>query len=131
MSAAHDFARDYRRGRVAAFFDLDGTLCAVPSIERRFVLFLIRSNKIGIAAGFRWLAHFAGGVLSGSEHPVEANKADLAGVAASAVEEWADSLGSESEPLKFFDDGIRAMEEHHAAGHPILISHWHTRRSWR
>ena len=121
MSAAHDFARGYRRGRAAAFFDLDGTLCAAPSIERRFVRFLIRSNKIGIAAGFRWLAHFAGGVLSGSEHPVETNKADLSGVAASAVEEWADSLGGESEPLKFFGDGIRTMQEHHAAGHPIFI----------
>lgn len=121
MSAAPDLARAYGRGRVAAFFDLDGTLCAGPSIERRFVRFLIHSNKIRIAAGFRWLVHFAGGILSGSEHPVGVNKAALAGISTSAVAEWADSLGGTSEPLEFFDDGIRALEEHHAAGHPIFI----------
>ncbi len=121
MSAAADLARAYGRGRVAAFFDLDGTLCAGPSIERRFVRFLIRSNKIGIAAGFRWLAHLAGGLLSGNEHPVEANKAELAGISTSAVEDWADSLGSAEGPLEFFDGGIRALEEHRAAGHPIFI----------
>ncbi|MGA8234104.1 MAG: HAD-IB family hydrolase [Candidatus Acidiferrales bacterium] len=121
MSAAADLTRGYGRGRVAAFFDLDGTLCAGPSIERRFVWFLIRSKRIGIAAGFRWLARFAGGILLGSEHPAEANKTDLAGISTSAVEEWAQSLGNAREALGFFDDGIRALEEHHAAGHPIFI----------
>jgi len=121
MSGDHDFARRRGCGRVAAFFDLDGTLCGAPSIERRFVCFLIRSKKIGIAAGFCWLAHLASGVLLGSEHPMEANKAELAGISKSAAEEWADSLGSASDPLGFFDYGLRALEEHHAAGHPIFI----------
>ena len=123
MSAAADLARRYvyGRGRAAAFFDLDGTLCAEPSIERRFVRFLIRSKRIGIVAGFRWLAHLAGGVLAGSEHPLDVNKAALAGVSTSTAEEWADSLSGVSERVEFFDDGVRAMEEHHAAGHPIFI----------
>jgi HAD superfamily hydrolase (TIGR01490 family) len=121
MIGEHDSARSYGRGRVAAFFDLDGTLCAGPSIERRFVRFLVQTNKIGIAAGFRWLAHFASGVLAGCEHPAEANKADLTGISASAVEEWADSLDGASEPLAFFGEGLRALEEHHAVGHPIFI----------
>jgi HAD superfamily hydrolase (TIGR01490 family) len=121
MSATPHLACAHRRGRVAAFFDLDGTLCGAPSIERRFVRFLIRSNKIGIVTGFRWLAHLASGVLSGSEHPVEANKAGLAGISASAVDEWADSLGSACEPLGFFDDALRVLAAHHAAGHPVFI----------
>jgi HAD superfamily hydrolase (TIGR01490 family) len=109
----------HTQGRVAAFFDLDGTLCAAPSIETRFVRFLIRSNTIGIGAGIRWLAHFARGVLSGSADPLEANKTDLAGIPVSVVEEWADSL--DSEPLEFFNEGMLALKEHHAAGHPIFI----------
>jgi HAD superfamily hydrolase (TIGR01490 family) len=121
VSAATDLARAYGRERVAAFFDLDGTLCAGPSIERRFVRFLIRNNKIGITAGFRWLAHFARGILSGSEHLLDANKAALAQISTSAVAEWVDSLGATSEPVEFFADGIRALEKHHAAGHPIFI----------
>ena len=121
MTAATDLVRSYGCGRVAAFFDLDGTLCAGPSIERRFVQFLIRNNKIGITAGFRWLAHFARGILSGSEHLVDVNKAALARISTSAVAEWVDSLGATSEPVEFFANGIRALEEHHAAGHPIFI----------
>jgi HAD superfamily hydrolase (TIGR01490 family) len=119
MSTTRALARNC--GRVAAFFDLDETLCAGPSIERRFVRFLVRRNKIGIAAAVRWLAHLAGAILSGSDHPVDVNKAALAGISTSVVAEWADSLGHARETLEFFDAGIRALEEHHAVGHPIFI----------
>ena len=44
------------RGRVAAFFDLDGTLLPLPSLERRFVGTLRGRNAIPAKNYFRWLA---------------------------------------------------------------------------
>ncbi|MGH9705105.1 MAG: hypothetical protein ACRD4K_17145, partial [Candidatus Acidiferrales bacterium] len=58
----------------AAFFDLDGTLLAPPSLERRFVRYLIERGKLGPINGGRWLLEFLlriGGNLTGA---TEGNK---------------------------------------------------------
>ena len=42
----------------AAFFDLDGTLLAHPSLERRFIRYLLKRGELGLVNGWRWLAEF-------------------------------------------------------------------------
>src|SRR4029077_13330773 len=73
------------RGRVAAFFDLDGTLLPLPSLERRFVGTLRDRNAIPTKNYFRWLAqaiHLAPFGISAITH---ANKTYLSAVPASAT----------------------------------------------
>jgi HAD superfamily hydrolase (TIGR01490 family) len=48
--------RDGLNGGVAAFFDLDGTLIAEPSLEKRFFAHLRRRNAIPVGNYFLWLA---------------------------------------------------------------------------
>jgi hypothetical protein len=45
-----------KSGRVAAFFDLDGTLVALPSLERRFFRMLRYRRAIAAKNYWRWLA---------------------------------------------------------------------------
>ena len=51
--------RDQRGGRVAAFFDLDGTLIGGPSLERRFFEELRYQGAIPLRNYFLWLARTA------------------------------------------------------------------------
>jgi len=44
------------QARIAAFFDLDGTLLPLPSLERRFVAALRDQRRILVRNYFRWLA---------------------------------------------------------------------------
>jgi HAD superfamily hydrolase (TIGR01490 family) len=43
------------QGRIAAFFDLDGTLLPLPSLERRFIAALRRRRAIPAGNYFRWI----------------------------------------------------------------------------
>ena len=45
--------------KIGAFFDLDGTLLAAPSLEWSFVTYLASRDEIGVANVARWLAHAA------------------------------------------------------------------------
>jgi HAD superfamily hydrolase (TIGR01490 family) len=47
---------DLSQARVAAFFDLDGTLLPLPSLERRFAAALRDQRLIPLRNYFRWLA---------------------------------------------------------------------------
>jgi len=51
----------------AAFFDLDGTLLAPPSLERRFAGEMIRRGEIGFRASARWLGRIVRLVLEDAE----------------------------------------------------------------
>src|SRR5713101_5458110 len=103
----------------AAFFDLDGTLLPLPSLERRFVRFLLRRGEIGFAQEFRWLSRFLQQLPRDIRAATAGNKAYLAGVPLISVEEWAESL--ERKPLPFFEEALRRLEWHAAAGHRIFL----------
>lgn len=102
---------------VGAFFDLDGTLVPAPSLERRFVRYLLLRRVIGVAALVRWIA----GVLE--DAPIgapfaEADRDYLAGLSCSLAEEW---LADRGAPLPFFVEGLRELEAHVACGHGVFI----------
>jgi HAD superfamily hydrolase (TIGR01490 family) len=65
---------------VAAFFDLDGTLSPLPSMEKRFFALLRYRRLIGIRNYFLWLAEAVRLVPRGLNQIVHTNKMYLRGV---------------------------------------------------
>jgi HAD superfamily hydrolase (TIGR01490 family) len=105
--------------RIAAFFDLDGTLVPAPSLERRFARFLLRRALLGPAQGARWLVNLLRHIRSNPCAAIEGNKAYLATVPTTAVDHWAAEL--ESPSLALFGSGMHELEWHAAQGHRIFV----------
>jgi HAD superfamily hydrolase (TIGR01490 family) len=69
--------------RIAAFFDLDGTLLPLPSLERRFVAALRDQRLIPLQNYFRWLAQAIRLSPQGLLRMTHANKMYLRDISAS------------------------------------------------
>jgi HAD superfamily hydrolase (TIGR01490 family) len=67
-------------GKVAAFFDLDGTLLPLPSMEKRFFAMLRYRRRIGIRNYLLWLREAARLAPRGLNQILHANKMYLRGV---------------------------------------------------
>ncbi len=113
--------------KVAAFFDLDGTLVTPPSLEWRFVLHLARKRKLHLSSVTKWLGIFLFESFKQLAAPVllpirlaalDQNKAHLAGVAESAVAEWAKH---HLETVEFFPEALRQISWHRERGHAIYF----------
>ena len=105
--------------RIAAFFDVDGTLLPGPSLERRFLRYLAWRGELGVANWARWLAQFCARVW---RHPLAAtdgNKAYLAGVPCSTMEAWLAWMNHYPPPV--FPEAAARMEWHAAQGHLIFL----------
>jgi len=107
------------RGQTAAFFDLDGTLLPSPSLEWRFLLYLLDRDLIPSAQLRRWLARFAKKILWDRRAAIEENKLYLAGLPESLGEEWEKALSAH--PLPYFAEGIRRLQWHQAQGHQVYL----------
>lgn len=116
--------------RVAAFFDIDGTLLGPPSLERRLLRYLRWRGALTAAHGARWLGRFLQRACRGLRSPEEmsgsawlaatnGNKAHLAGIRASTVEAFAASLGRRG--LGFLPQALQRLEWHAAQGHEIFL----------
>jgi HAD superfamily hydrolase (TIGR01490 family) len=105
--------------QIAAFFDLDGTLLPSPSLEWRFLLYLLDRDQIASAQLRRWLARFAKKILWTQRAAVEENKLYLAGLPESLVEEWEKTLSTR--PLSFFAEGLRMVAWHQSQGHRVFL----------
>ncbi len=73
-------ARKVESKGVAAFFDLDGTLVALPSLERRFFLALRYRRAIPVGSYFLWPLEALRLMPSGITAMLQANKMYLRGV---------------------------------------------------
>jgi HAD superfamily hydrolase (TIGR01490 family) len=69
-----------KSGRVAAFFDLDGTLAALPSLEKRFFRMLRYRRAIRAKSYFSWLREAMRLMPRGTSAILQANKMYLRGV---------------------------------------------------
>jgi fatty acyl-CoA reductase len=103
----------------AAFFDLDGTLLAPPSLERRFIRYMIGRGELGPVNGWRWFVEFL--LRSGSDRieATEGNKKYLQQLPITLAGDWAASSASES--LPFFTEGLRQLKWHADQGHRIFL----------
>lgn len=109
---------------VGAFFDLDGTLLPPPSLEWRFIGYLLERDRISSTHVARWLAHFAKAILRDPYQAIEGNKFYLKGINESLASDWEHSLAPTSSPedsVPLFEQGLQRIYWHHAQGHHIFL----------
>jgi HAD superfamily hydrolase (TIGR01490 family) len=111
---------DPTSGRVAAFFDLDGTLIAPPSLELRFFAGLRRQHAIPIANYFLWLARTAWLAPRGIEAMRHGNKMYLRGVHA-AGKNCCEAGQPRLAVPRFFPEGVDQVAWHARQGHAIVL----------
>ena len=100
--------------RIAAFFDLDGTLIPEPSLEHRFFSSLRRSGAIPYTNYLRWFVQALALLPEGFQALQHANKCYLAGLNADLALEHLDSL-------TFFDEGVERVAWHVRESHSIVL----------
>ena len=109
---------------VGAFFDVDGTLLPAPSLEWRFIGYLLERDEISGERAGRWLAGFAGSFWRDLHGATVGNKRYLRGISEERVSEWERSLGAEffcGRSLAFFDEALRRIVWHRAQGHRVFL----------
>jgi HAD superfamily hydrolase (TIGR01490 family) len=104
--------RETDASRVAAFFDIDGTLLPLPSLERRFVAELRHERLIPVGNYLRWLGNAARLAPRGVLHSIHGNKAHLRNVPVRALS---------FRQLNFFPDAIRRVAWHASQGHSVIL----------
>ena len=104
---------------IAAFFDLDGTLIPRPSLEWRFVSYLLSRDEIPSSNLVRWLARSITGFFGGPWGSVRAIKSYLAGLRAALACDWERSLLLGSLPV--FSAGLDRLRWHAAQGHCVFL----------
>jgi phosphoserine phosphatase len=109
---------------IGAFFDLDGTLLPPPSLELRFIGYLLERDEISCAQVARWLGHFTKTFLRNPHDAIEGNKYYLAGLNTSLVNDWENYLPPASwheDSLPLFAAALERIAWHHTQGHQILL----------
>ena len=107
-------AADQRTPRIAAFFDLDGTLIPEPSLERRLFADLRREGKVPAANYLRWAFQACllvpQGVLSARMN----NKRHFTGISRELLYRYFDSI-------TFFEEAVARVAWHARQGHEIVF----------
>ena len=118
------------RGHVAAFFDIDGTLLAPPSLERQFLAALRSRRAIPMRNYFLWLARAARLAPKGPAAMRHANKMYLRGVnihdckgngGRPGQTPRQDSGQAELAVPRFFPEAIDQIAWHVRQGHAIVL----------
>jgi HAD superfamily hydrolase (TIGR01490 family) len=112
---------------IAAFFDLDGTVVAPPSLEFRFAAYLARRGKVRGAAVFSWLGVLLnegmkalvtrGGTLARLK-ALDENKSYLAGAREQFAAEWAEEKAGE---IDCYADALARIAWHREQSHAIFF----------
>jgi HAD superfamily hydrolase (TIGR01490 family) len=106
---------DSRKGKVAAFFDLDGTLIPEPSLEKRFFTELRRARAIPLTNYLRWSLQALRLLPDGLLAVQQRNKRYLAGLSCDLVFRYQESI-------VFFEEGIDRVAWHAQCGHGIVLA---------
>jgi HAD superfamily hydrolase (TIGR01490 family) len=119
---------------VAAFFDLDGTLISLPSLEMRFFSLLRYRRLLGIRNYLAWIAEAARLLPRGINQILHANKMYLRGVRADGgtdipvclfpgdqAAETGKSRRQARMPVPLFPEAIERVVWHAERGHLLVI----------
>jgi phosphoserine phosphatase len=106
---------------IAAFFDLDGTLLPYPSLEWRFIRYLLRNKALGWSNAANWMLRAARSLFSGPRSAIAANKSYLAGLSPSSIADWKNEFASNrchpDSRIKIFAEGINRISWHQFQNH--------------
>ncbi|MGA3295074.1 MAG: HAD-IB family hydrolase [Candidatus Acidiferrales bacterium] len=105
--------------KIGAFFDIDGTLLPPPSLEWRFLAWLIARDELGGRDVTRWLAQLAKTLWHDPRGATLGNKKHLAGLRESLAADWGDSRTPDSLPL--FERGAERVAWHLGQGHRVFL----------
>lgn len=100
--------------RVAAFFDVDGTLVPPPSLEKRVFQGLRRNAAMPLMNYARWAAEAARLLPRGIAAISQGNKQYLRGL---RFEQVLEAMGT----IAFFEEGVARAEWHARQGHEIVL----------
>jgi len=100
----------------AAFFDVDGTLAEMPSLEWRYFRALRREGKSPLRNGIAWLAEFVRLLPNGLTHALQGNKAYLRGIRSTGLRA---NLARDNAP--FFPEAVECAAKHTANGDRIVL----------
>jgi len=104
--------------KIGAFFDLDGTIVAPPSLEWRFVGYLLARDLLGTRDIARWLAAFGKRVLLDPRAATIANKQYLSGLRETLTTDWEQSFAT---CPPFYPEAIERMNWHRKEGHRVFL----------
>jgi fatty acyl-CoA reductase len=116
-----------QRGRIAAVFDIDGTLLPAPSLELRLLADLALARKLRLRAIGKWLGGLLSQILGTSrdgadlsERPLvlHQNKMYLERVRIRDVDAW---IACEIAELDFFSEALKIVDWHRRQGHAIVL----------
>lgn len=102
-------------GRIAAFFDLDGTLLPEPSLEKRFFFQLRRNAAIPFTNYLRWGIEAFRLLSHGLVAVQHGNKRYLTGVNTTLALRYLESVS-------FFEEGIARVAWHAQQKHEIVLA---------
>ena len=106
--------------RVAAFFDLDGTLIPFPSLERRLVRALVYRHAIPVSSFALWPLEWARLAARGVSQARQGNKVYLRKVPAERAAGLAEQL-TDAAHLAFFPQALDCVAWHASQGHAIAL----------
>jgi fatty acyl-CoA reductase len=101
------------RGKIAAVFDIDGTLLPAPSLELRLLAHLALNGQLHFSAIGKWLRSLPAHSLA-----LDENKAYLERVRISTAQDW---IAREFPELEFFSDALTMVDWHRRRGHAIVL----------
>jgi alcohol-forming fatty acyl-CoA reductase len=107
-----------------AFFDLDGTLLPAPSLEWRFIGYLLTRDEITTAQAVAWLAEFGANFWRDLRGATAGNKRYLAGTSEGLVHDWEKLLAPAffgGTFLPFFEEALQRIAWHHARGARLFL----------
>lgn len=110
---------------VGAFFDIDGTLLGAPSLEWRFIAYLLAHDEIPTRNAWRWLLHAMKEMLFLPRTVIFRNKRYLSGLRESLVTDWEQSLVAADTAgvprLRFSAAGLQKIDWHLAQQHRVFL----------
>lgn len=106
--------------RIAAFFDLDGTLVPFPSLERRLVRALLYRHAIPASNFALWPLEMARLSPRGLAYARQANKMHLRGISADRAAALARQLAAPPH-LPFFSPALDRIAWHASQGHHLVL----------
>ena len=104
--------------KIGAFFDLDGTVVSPPSLEWRFVGYLLARDLLGTRDVARWLGTFAAKALIDPRSATIENKKYLAALPESLATDWEQSFANRS---PFYPKALEQMNWHWSEGHRVFL----------
>lgn len=104
-----------------AFFDVDGTLLPLPSLERRFFWNLLRRGTIPAANYFHWAAEMVGVGPSKRGAAIRSNKAYLRGLSVDVLSESVSPQNHSWIPV-FLPAAVERIWWHAQKGHEVVLA---------